>query len=590
MFLIRLAFVFMLAINVHSDPPGFISLDCGATSNYNDSRTGLEWVPDILFTNMGQTKAIKYPRLLSWLTTLRYFPERFVNKYCYLLPVYEGRTYLLRTSYYYGNYDGRNSPPVFDQIIDGTKWGLVNTSTLYSTGSYSFYEAVIKSTGKTLSLCLGRNEQTVGDPFISAIELRLLAPSIYNATDFENYGMSLVARSNFGYSGNDIKRYPTDGYDRLWLPFKDSNQNISTTNISVPGLWNLPPNAVFETALVTNKVESMEIQWPQAQSLENSTYYISLYFLDIDHAVPPRPRIFNVSFNGITFYSDLNISDYAAWAVFSTDWTMQGLTKLSLDPVSGSSAGPLINAGEMFQLFTLGGRTLARDVRALNKVKESLTNVPLDWEGDPCLPVGYSWTGITCSQGSRIRVTVLNLTSAGLSGSLSPSIANLTALSHIWLGNNNISGSIPDLKSLKLLSSLHLEGNRLSGTIPKSLANLKYLSQLYLQHNDLSGTVPEGILNNPGLELWLYPGNALLKTLPASTRSPTPSSERSIPLGSERETQPTSAASPAPSPSPSLSPSPEQSNKARGRKRSWSHMVWTLGLVLGHLFFLFPSL
>lgn len=268
---------------------------------------------------------------------------------------------------------------------------------------------------------------------------------------------------------------------------------------------------------------------------------------------------------------------------------MQGLTKLSLDPVSGSSAGPLINAGEMFQLFTLGGRTLARDVRALNKVKESLTNVPLDWEGDPCLPVGYSWTGITCSQGSRIRVTVLNLTNSGLSGSLSPSIANLTALSHIWLGNNNISGSIPDLKSLKLLSSLHLEGNRLSGTIPKSLANLKYLSQLYLQHNDLSGTVPEGILNNPGLELWLYPGNALLKTLPASTRSPTPSSERSIPLGSERETQPTSAASPAPSPSPSLSPSPEQSNKARGRKRSWSHMVWTLGLVLGHLFFLFPS-
>lgn len=547
MFLIRLAFVFMLAINVHSDPPGgFISLDCGATSNYNDSRTGLKWVPDNLYTNVGQTKTIKYPRLLSWLTTLRYFPERFLNKYCYLAPVYEGRTYLLRTSYYYGNYDGRNSPPVFDQIIDGTKWGLVNTSTLDSTGSYSFYEAVIKSTGKTIRLCLGRNAQTVGDPFISAIELRLLAPTIYNATNFEKYGLSLVARSNFGYSGNDIKRYPTDGYDRLWLPFKDSHQHISTTNISVTGVWNLPPNAVFETALVTNKVESMEIQWPQAQSLENSTYYICLYFNDIDHAVPTRPRIFNVSFNGISFYPDLNISDYTAWAVYATDWTMQGLTKLSLDPVSGSSAGPLINAGEMFQQFTLGGTTLERDVRALNKVKESLTNVPLDWEGDPCLPVGYSWTGITCSQGSRIRVTVLNLTNSGLSGSLSPSIANLTALSHIWLGNNNISGSIPDLKSLKLLSSLHLEGNRLSGTIPKSLANLKYLSQLYLQHNDLSGTAPEGILNNPGLELWLYPGNALLETLPASARSPTPSSERSIPLGSERETQPTSAASPSP--------------------------------------------
>lgn len=535
MFLIRLAFVFMLAINVHSNQPGFISLDCGATNSYNDSRTGLKWTPDDGFTNMGKSKTIKNPKIISWLTTFRYFPERSVNKYCYVFPVLNKRTYLLRTSYYYGDYDSRNSPPVFDQIIDGTIWGLVNTSTLYSTGSYSFYEAVIKSTGKTLSLCLGRNANTLGDPFISAIELRLLAPSIYNATDFEKSALSLVARTNFGYSGNDIMRYPSDRYDRFWLPFKDSHQSISRrSNVSVTGLWNLPPNAVLETALVSNKVEATEIQWPQAQILEDSySYYISLYFDDIDNVVPRRSRVFNISFNGITFLSDLNISDNSAWAVFSTSWALQGLTKLSLDPVSGSNAGPLINAGEIFQLFTLGGRTITRDVRALNKLKESLINVPLDWSGDPCLPVGYSWTGITCSQGTLVRVTALNLTSSGLSGSLAPNIANLTALSYIWLGNNNIWGSIPDLTSLKRLSSLHLEGNKLSGTIPKSLANLRDLSELFLQNNNLSGTIPEGLVNKPGLELRLYPGNALLKTLPASATSPVPSSEQRILLGSQ---------------------------------------------------------
>lgn len=549
MLLIRLVFVFMLAITVQSDQSGFISIDCGATDNYTDSNTRLKWVPDNGFTKVGYSKTVGNPSLLTWLTTLRYFSDSSASKYCYVLPVLLRRTYLVRTSYNYGDYDGRNSPPVFDQIIDGTIWGLVNTST------NSFYEAVIESTGKTLSICLGRNAKTVGDPFISAIELRLLIPSMYDSTNFKKYGMTLVARSNFGYSGNDIFRYPADPYDRFWIPFQDSHQNISITNISVSGFWNIPPRAVLETALVTNKLESMEIQWPQ-QSLEDSSYYIALYFNNIDSVAPPRARIFNISFNGIPFFSGLNVSGYSAWSVFSPNWTLQGLTKFSLDPVFGSISGPLINAGEVFQLFSLGGRTLTRDVTALNALKKSLTNVPVDWEGDPCLPVGYSWTGITCSQGNRIRVTILNLTSSGLVGSLSPSIANLTALTHIWLGDNNLSGPIPDLSSLKLLSSVHLEGNNLSGTIPKSLANLQYLSELFLQNNELSGKVPEG-LRKPGLELRIYPGNILLEIQPASATSPAPSPERS---------------------------------KAQGIKRPCSHLVWTLGLLLGHLIFLSVNL
>lgn len=523
MFLIRLAFVFMLAaINVQSDQSGFISIDCGANNSYTDSNTGLTWVPDKEFTRLGFSKTLGNPNLETWLTNLRYFPESSANKYCYVLPVLPRRTYLLRTSYYYGDYDSRNSTPVFDQIIDGTKWGIVNISINYSTGSYSFYEAVIQSTGKTLSFCLARIANATGDPFISAIELRLLTDSMYNSTDFKTYVMTLVSRSNFGYSGNNFSRYPSDPYDRFWLPFQDSHQNISKTNISVTGFWNNPPLAVLETALVTNKLESMQIQWPQ-RNLESANYYIALYFNNIDNLVPPPARIFNISFNGITFFSNLNVSINSAWSVFSPNWILQGLTNLSLDPVAGSSSGPLINAGEVFQLFSLGGRTLTRDVIALSALKNSLTNVPVDWEGDPCLPAGHSWTGITCSQGSRIRVTILNLTSSGLGGSLSPRIANLTALTHIWLGNNNISGSIPDLSSLKLLSSLHLEGNKLNGTIPESLASLKNLSEIFLQNNELSGKVPEGLQNKSGLDLEISPGNPLLEKQTASATGPSPS-------------------------------------------------------------------
>lgn len=46
-------------------------------------------------------------------------------------------------------------------------------------------------------------------------------------------------------------------------------------------------------------------------------------------------------------------------------------------------------------------------VIALEKVKKSLQNPPLDWNGDPCLPREYPWTGVICSEGERIRVVAL---------------------------------------------------------------------------------------------------------------------------------------------------------------------------------------
>lgn len=46
-------------------------------------------------------------------------------------------------------------------------------------------------------------------------------------------------------------------------------------------------------------------------------------------------------------------------------------------------------------------------VVALEKFKKSLQNPPLDWNGDPCLPLQYPWSGITCSYGRRIRVVTL---------------------------------------------------------------------------------------------------------------------------------------------------------------------------------------
>ncbi|KAF2541529.1 hypothetical protein F2Q68_00033150, partial [Brassica cretica] len=269
--------------------------------------------------------------------------------------------------------------------------------------------------------------------------------------------------------------------------------------LEVSGFWNLPPSRIFNTDLRANQVQPLEFTWPP-MPLKNSFYYIALYFAHDSDSMGDGTRVFDVSVNGIAYYKELSVSP-AGSVIFASRWPLEGLTTLTLTPTSDSTLAPLVNGGEMFELISLGGRTLVRDATALNAIKRSFKNVPVDWNGDPCMPKNYSWTGVTCSDGPRIRIVALNLTSMGLSGSLAPQVAKLTALSSIWLGNNSLSGSIPDLGSLKFLESVHLEDNRFSGTFPSFFGGVPRLRELFLQNNNLTGKIPSNLLQKPGLEL-----------------------------------------------------------------------------------------
>lgn len=127
------------------------------------------------------------------------------RKFCYVVPVYRGAKYMIRTTYFYGGINGNAAPPVFDQIVDGTLWSGVNTTEDYSNGMSSYYEGIFLAQGKTMSLCIGVNSYTDSDPFISALEFVVLGGSLYNSTDFKRYGLSLVARHSFGYNGSIIR-------------------------------------------------------------------------------------------------------------------------------------------------------------------------------------------------------------------------------------------------------------------------------------------------------------------------------------------------------------------------------------------------
>ncbi|KAF5748889.1 putative BRASSINOSTEROID INSENSITIVE 1-associated receptor kinase 1 precursor [Tripterygium wilfordii] len=135
------------------------------------------------------------------------------------------------------------------------------------------------------------------------------------------------------------------------------------------------------------------------------------------------------------------------------------------------------------------------EVQALMGIKASLHDphgVLDNWDGDAVDPC--SWTMVTCSPESL--VIGLGTPSQSLSGTLSPSIGNLTNLQIVLLQNNNITGPIPsELGKLLKLRTLDLSSNFFTGEVPSSLGLLRNLQYMRLNNNSLSGTFPMSLAN-----------------------------------------------------------------------------------------------
>ncbi|XP_057778330.1 receptor protein kinase TMK1-like [Salvia miltiorrhiza] len=113
------------------------------------------------------------------------------------------------------------------------------------------------------------------------------------------------------------------------------------------------------------------------------------------------------------------------------------------------------------------------------------------WSGnDPCR---QSWLGVGCDPSGKI--ITFNLPNSNLSGVLSPSIANLDSLTHIYLQSNNLSGLVPsNWTSLKSLAVLDLSDNNISPPLPKFSASVK----LVLGGNSLLNPSQNNSTSSPG--------------------------------------------------------------------------------------------
>ncbi|KAL9259294.1 NSP-INTERACTING KINASE 1-like protein [Drosera capensis] len=148
-----------------------------------------------------------------------------------------------------------------------------------------------------------------------------------------------------------------------------------------------------------------------------------------------------------------------------------------------------------FSCGLLSPKGVNYEVQALMDIKAILEDphgVLDNWDSnavDPC-----SWAMVTCSTDDL--VIGLGTPSQNLSGSLSPSIGNLTNLQIVLLQNNNISGPIPaEIGKLPKLQTLDLSNNMFAGPIPSSISHLRNLQYLRLNNNSITGAIPFALAN-----------------------------------------------------------------------------------------------
>ncbi|KAK1435279.1 hypothetical protein QVD17_01040 [Tagetes erecta] len=100
------------------------------------------------------------------------------------------------------------------------------------------------------------------------------------------------------------------------------------------------------------------------------------------------------------------------------------------------------------------------------------------------------WSGVTCNNKTG-HVTTLQLSNGYLEGKISPSLVNLTYLTHLDLSWNHFHGPIPMFNgSMTQLRHLNLQGNVFNETIPMFIGSMTHLRFLDLSFNHFTGNIP----------------------------------------------------------------------------------------------------
>ncbi|AEE34687.1 Leucine-rich repeat protein kinase family protein [Arabidopsis thaliana] len=496
----------------------FVSIDCGCSSNYTDPRTGLGWVSDSEIIKQGKPVTLANT---NW-NSMQYRRRRDFptdnKKYCYRLSTKERRRYIVRTTFLYGGLGSEEAYPKFQLYLDATKWATV---TIQEVSRVYVEELIVRATSSYVDVCVCC--AITGSPFMSTLELRPLNLSMY-ATDYEdNFFLKVAARVNFGAPNMDALRYPDDPYDRIWESDINKRPNYlvgvapGTTRINTSKTINTltreyPPMKVMQTAVVgTQGLISYRLNLEDFPA--NARAYA--YFAEIEELGANETRKFKLVQPYFPDYSNavVNIAENAngSYTLYEPSYmnvTLDFVLTFSFGKTKDSTQGPLLNAIEISKYLPISVKTDRSDVSVLDAIRSMSPDS--DWAsegGDPCIPVLWSW--VNCSSTSPPRVTKIALSRKNLRGEIPPGINYMEALTELWLDDNELTGTLPDMSKLVNLKIMHLENNQLSGSLPPYLAHLPNLQELSIENNSFKGKIPSALLK--GKVLFKYNNNPELQ-------------------------------------------------------------------------------
>ncbi|KAH7428001.1 hypothetical protein KP509_10G070700 [Ceratopteris richardii] len=404
------------------------------------------------------------------LSTLRLFDGN-QSKYCYVLnnsAVKKGAYFLVRASIWAGI-----TPPFipraadgifrFNLIVDGDLWTTVAVT--YGNTTWNAYEMYIRAQRSMIDVCIARSTPNGDAPFISSLELRPLLSKFASSILMSetNRIFSPVRHANLGVLPSvepTFTRYPDDQFDRLWLNVAAEPRNVKVTESPIDKVTKeTPPVKVLQSSLIGEP----DILLPYQGLDPHGVYFVEFHFAEIDPAVNASGRrSFNIYANG-----DLQNTD-GAIDVFGTVGANAALTQyFVVTPthagdinfnftVTNTSLFPACLAGA--ELFNVQSHTDITESDLRNRIEEIKLGLGLSsYTGDPCLPSGFGYNWLNCS---NAQISAIYLSNYHIGGTIPSPISAVSSITKIYMNGNELQGGIPDLSSLIYLEVL-FSGNQL---------------------------------------------------------------------------------------------------------------------------------